>query len=69
MDTTIAALIIGIIVLIAITALWLKRHQVNMDKTPIFNCTIASESTNPNSRDVYDCVEIKDSTQKSEEES
>jgi hypothetical protein len=60
LDTTIAVLVVGVIVLIAIAALWLKRHRVNKDKTPVFNCTIASESVKPNSPDIYDCVEVKD---------
>ncbi len=62
LDTTIAALVVGVIVLIAIAAMWMKRHRVNKDKAPVFNCTIANESGKSNSSDVYDCVEVKDDT-------
>jgi hypothetical protein len=64
LDTTIiAALVVGVIVLVAVAAIWMKRHRVNKDKIPLFTCTITSdgkESGNPNSPDVYDCVEVKD---------
>jgi hypothetical protein len=64
LDTTIiAALIVGVIILIAVAAIWMKRHRVNKDKIPLFNCTITidgKESGKPNSPDVYDCIEAKD---------
>jgi hypothetical protein len=66
----IAVLIVGVIVLIAVAALWMKRHRANKDKIPLFNCTITTdgkESGNPNSPDVYDCVEVKDDSIKPDE--
>jgi hypothetical protein len=69
--TIITALVVVIIILIAIAAIWMKRHRVKKDEIPLFNCTIASdrkESGNPNSPDVYDCVEVKDDAIKPDKE-
>ena len=72
MNTTIyVALVVGVILLIAVAALWMKRYRVNKDKIPLFNCSITSngkESSNPNSPDVYNCVEAKDDTIKPNKE-
>ncbi len=62
-----AILVVGSVILIAISALWVKRHRERKDKIPLFNCTITSdgkESGNPNSPDVYDCIEVKDESTK-----
>jgi hypothetical protein len=65
----IAAFIIGVIVLIGIAALWMKRRKADEDKVPLFNCSITSEGKEsgvPDSADVYDCVEADEDSKTSD---
>jgi hypothetical protein len=69
-SSSIAVLVVGVIVLIVVAALWMRRQRVNKDKIPLFNCSITTDGKelgNPNSPDVYDCVEVKDDSMKPDE--